>query len=358
MTTTPFQPDYRHLLAAARNERPARLPFYEHIISPRIMEQVLDERFADLLDGNPDDVEEFFRHYCRFFREMTYDTVSFEVCAADVLPDHGAILGGRPGPIQSRADFERYPWAQLPGLFWEVAEPQFTGLARSLPAGMKAIGGIGNGVFEISEDLVGLEYLAYMQIDDAQLFADLYLRIGDLLATLWERCLERYGCLFAVARFGDDLGFKTNTLIAPDTIGEHIIPQYRRIIARIHQAKLPFLWHSCGNIFSIMDEVLAVGIDAKHSNEDAIAPFDTWIERYGERIGLFGGIDVDLLCQETPAVIRQRVIEQASRFRRHARGYALGSGNSIPDYVPVEGYLAMIEAGRQVRQDCNLPKAD
>jgi uroporphyrinogen decarboxylase len=34
-----------------------------------------------------------------------------------------------------------------------------------------------------------------------------------------------------------------------------------------------------------------------------------------------------------------------------AKGYALGSGNSIPDYVPVDGYLAMIEAARRVRKD-------
>jgi uroporphyrinogen decarboxylase len=27
----------------------------------------------------------------------------------------------------------------------------------------------------------------------------------------------------------------------------------------------------------------------------------------------------------------------------------LGSGNSIPDYVPVEGYLAMVETAREIR---------
>ena len=46
-----FQPDYRHMLDVLRNERPARLPIYEHIISPTIMEEILDVQFADLLDG-------------------------------------------------------------------------------------------------------------------------------------------------------------------------------------------------------------------------------------------------------------------------------------------------------------------
>ena len=45
---------------------------------------------------------------------MTYDTVSYEVCITEILPGHGAIMGGK-GPIQNRADFERYPWDELRG---------------------------------------------------------------------------------------------------------------------------------------------------------------------------------------------------------------------------------------------------
>lgn len=54
-----------------------------------------------------------------------------------------------------------------------------------------------------------------------------------------------------------------------------------------------------------MDDLIqTVGIDAKHSNEDKIAPFSTWIEKYGDRIGNFGGVDVDILCQKNRQEIR------------------------------------------------------
>ena len=347
----PFANDYHNLLSVLSNERPARLPVYEHIISPRIMEKILGVEFADLLDGSQADLKQFFTQYCRFFQQMTYDTVSFEVCITEILPDHGALMGSRWGPIQNRADFERYPWDELPGLFWKNAENKFRALGECLPTGMKALGGVGNGVFEISEDLVGFQYLAYMQADDPELFADLYCKIGDLMVTIWRVFLERYTNVFAICRVGDDLGFKTGTLVSPATIRRHIIPQYRRVIGQIKQAGMPFLWHSCGKIFSIMDDMIDLGIDAKHSNEDIIAPFDRWIELYGERIGLLGGIDVDLLCQKKPAEIMAAVFEQGSRFRRTARGYALGSGNSIPDYVPVDGYLAMIEGAQKIREE-------
>lgn len=349
-----FRPDYRHMLDVLKNKRPARLPIYEHKISPAvIMEEILSVQFAELEQGDDDDLKEFFTHYCRFYQQMTYDTVSFEVTITRSLPDHGAIYGGRPGPIQSREDFEQYPWQEIPHLYWQVAGRKFKMLNECLPAGLKCVGGPGNGVFEISEDLVGFQHLAYMMADDPDLFADLYRRIGDLMVEIWTVFLERYGDQFVICRFGDDLGFKTSTLVAPATIRDHIIPQYRRVIKLIHQSGRPFLWHSCGKIFSIMDDMIKLGINAKHSNEDTIAPFDEWIGRYGNRIGLLGGIDVDILCQRTPDEILADVVKKGQQFRCQANGYALGSGNSIPDYVPVDGYLAMIRAAQHIRQKKN-----
>jgi len=342
----PFQPDYRHLEDVLRNRRPVRLPLYEHVIDLAIMEHVLGIPFAHLRQENS---PEFFRHFCRFFRETTYDTVSFEAGIIGILPDSGAIYGGRPGPIQSRADFARYPWNDLPRIYWEKYAPHFDALVAALPPGMKIVGGVGNGVFEISEDLVGLEYLPLMQVDDPDLYADLFARIGDTMDAIWKELLRRYGDAFVVCRFGDDLGFKSSLLTNPVTVHRHILPQYRRVIGTIHAAGLPFLWHSCGCIFEIMDEVIALGIDAKHSNEDAIAPFSRWIKDYGSRIGLLGGFDMDFLCQKKPDEIREAVVRLGAEYRATARGYALGSGNSIPEYVPVENYLAMIHGAQQIR---------
>jgi uroporphyrinogen decarboxylase len=346
-----FQPDYHHMLDVLANKRPLRLPLYEHLINSEFMEILLNLKFTDLLNGNTADRNEFFVHYCRFYKEMTYDTVSFETCITEILPDNGAIMGGKPGPIQNRDDFEKYPWDELSHRFWELAKPRFDALKHCLPRGMKAVGGIGNGVFEISEDLVGFEYLAYMMADDPDLFSALYQRIGDIMLEIWKEFLSRYSDIFVICRFGDDLGFKNSTLLAPDTINKHIIPQYKRIITQIKNNNRPFLWHSCGNIFAIMEDMISTGIDAKHSNEDAISSFEKWITLYGDRIGLLGGIDVDILCMETADSIFQTVKAKGENFRKQANGYALGSGNSIPEYVPVDGYLAMVRAAHHIREN-------
>ena len=345
-----FQPDYRHVLEVMANRRPARLPLYEHAINVPSMENILGRPFGALAGGDAADRKRFFEHYSDFFRQMGYDVVSFEVCVCGILPGGGALVGERPGVIQTRADFEKYPWAELPRLFRERAYPQFDLFHATLPAGMKGVGGVGNGIFEISEDLVGFQHLCYMQADDPELFAALYQRIADTLLILWTDFLKHYADDYAVCRIGDDLGYKTGTLLAPGTVKQHVIPHYRRLIAAIHAAGKPYLQHSCGCIFEVMEDWIAAGINGKHSNEDEIAPFDEWIRRYGDRIALFGGIDTDRLCRMKPDDLRAFVIEEGTRFRRLARGFALGSGNSIPAYVPPTGYLAMVEAVREIRR--------
>lgn len=99
---------------------------------------------------------------------------------------------------------------------------------------MKAVGGIGNGVFECVQELVGYMNLCYLRADDPELYRELFQTLGDVCLKIWERFLSKFGDSFCVLRFGDDLGFKSNTLLPGQDIKTLIIPQYQRIIHAVH----------------------------------------------------------------------------------------------------------------------------
>jgi uroporphyrinogen decarboxylase len=349
MTDPAFQADAGMLLEVLKNRKPGRLPLYEHQIDVPFISRALGREIS--LQGRKDrDYRAYYSELCGFWRDMTFDAFAYEAAICEILPGHGAIRGGMLGPVQTRADFERYPFDDIPRIFWEAYKPHLGALRAALPPGMRAYGGCGYGIFETSEDLVGYESLATMQYLDPELFRDLYRRIGELFVTLWTRMVREYADLFVFFRMGDDLGFKTSTLLAPETIREHILPQYRRVVDIVHGRGKRFLLHSCGNIFSVMEDLIALGIDAKHSNEDQIAPFSRWIELYSSRIGLLGGIDVNVLCLNDYDEVFRTVLGQAAEHRRSANGYALGSGNSIAEYVPLEGFMAMVDAAKELRR--------
>ena len=347
-----FMPDYRNIIAAALNKYIPRVPLYDHIVSVGTMEKILNKRFGGLYGGNDRDLEEFFTYYNNFYKQMGYDVSIFEMCIAGIFPGGGALGGHIKGVIQNRADFEKYPWNELFDRYVKAYDRYFNAICKTLPQGMKVVGGVGNGLLECAEELVGYEDLCIMGYDDEKLYKDLFCKIGDTMTAAWSWFLQKYGEFFAVCRFGDDLGFKSSTLISKNDIKKHIIPQYRRVTDLVHSYNKPFLLHSCGNLFGVMDDIINdAKIDAKHSNEDIIAPFNVWVEKYGDKIAFFGGVDTDHLCRKTKEEIRE-IVKDVIEYNHHVKcGVAIGSGNSIPDYVPVEGYLAMNEAVREFRSE-------
>jgi uroporphyrinogen decarboxylase len=86
--------------------------------------------------------------------------------------------------------------------------------------------------------------------------------------------------------------------------------------------------------------------DAKHSYEDAIIPVERAYACWGKRIAILGGVDLDFICRSTPLQITQRCKVMLALSEKEG-GYALGTGNSVPEYVPYENYQAMISTINQ-----------
>jgi len=339
-----FKPDYHHIVDAALNREPKRVPLYEHLINRGFMERITGKRAGASLGKH-------LRFHCNFFRDHGYDTVSYEACVGSVLPHGGALARPGPGYINSAERFYNYPFGKAVKRYKLLFKPYFKALRRAMPEGMKAVGGVGNGVFEIVQDLTGYENLCLMSYDMPEVYAALFQKTGDMLLEIWKWFLDNFADVFCVLRFGDDLGFRTNTLLPHDDIRKHIIPQYKRIISLIHSYDKPFLLHSCGNILGVMDDLIEAGIDAKHSNEDQIASFSEWVDRYGGSIGNFGGIDTDHLVRMEDDELIKKVTQIYNYCSKGHGGFAIGSGNSIPDYVDPKKYLLMIDTVRRLRGD-------
>lgn len=343
-----------NIVKAARNIESEHIPLYEHGIGAGIMEKIMNQEYGPLMYGSYDDKKEWIRRVADFYETMGYDFFNFEMGIGGCLPGGGA-LGSHVDPvIKDMEDFQKYPWEQLPNLYFEKFGDYYRALREAKPSHIQALAGPGNGVFECVQDLVGYEGLCYIKADDEELYGLLFRKVGETIHEVWKRFIALYGDLFCAFRIGDDLGFKSATLLPPEDIKKYIVPEYKAVIETIHTTEKPFIYHSCGQIFDVMDAIITEAkIDAKHSNEDQIAPFWVWVEKYGDQIGNFGGIDTDAVCRLDKATMRDYIEEVAAKSKGHG-GFAFGSGNSIPDYVPVENYIAMNEIIREIRGEKSI----
>ena len=75
-------------------------------------------------------------------------------------------------------------------------------------------------------------------------------------------------------------------------------------------------------------------------------PVADFKRRYGRRITPLGGLDVDVICRSSEKELRayaRRIIDEC-----FADGWwALGTGNSLTDYMPVENYMMVLSEGRR-----------
>jgi uroporphyrinogen decarboxylase len=352
-------PNFDNLRTVLLNGTPEYLPIYELFADREIMEAVLGKPFPDLRSGvfrshTPISREEIVRFQdltIEFYYKTGYDYVPAGPGLQLKRESHqtsepGRKISGqkriwqneRGGFIQSWADFEAYSWPT-------ISDVDFAGIeyvASKLPDGMKIISGF-SGIYENVSFIPGVETLCYMVYDEPELVNALFEKIGSLFAAMFEALVE-IDAVGAVL-LADDLGHYGGTFLPPAILREHMLPWYRKIADAARRKGKPFVLHCCGNMKGFMDELIDTGINAKHSFEDKIEPVWEAKELYGDRIALLGGVDVNILCSYSEEDTRRHVRSVIERCA--GKGFALGSGNSVTDYMKVDNYLAMIDEARR-----------
>jgi len=337
--------------------RPVRVPIVEYLVDAAVMEPIvtglLGRAWAEYGTDRASK-KSHLDNFVAFWRRMGYDFVRFEealpfgenkVFAADATAARGerAWADEHRGRIRSREDFERYPWPRLEGHDFFP----FEYLAQNLPEGMGLIACHAGGVFEHLSWIMSYEGLCLALKEDPLLVRDVADRIGGLMEGFYRHILDFPGL---VAVFpGDDMGFRTGPLISPSDLRAYVLPWHKKFAAMTHAKGLPYFLHSCGNLSSLIDDLIGeVGIDGKHSFEDAILPAEEFQARYGSRIAVLGGVDLNILSLGTEEDVRKRTRQLIETCGARGR-YAIGSGNSIPSYVPVGNYLAMVGQALDMR---------
>ncbi|MHC4716739.1 MAG: uroporphyrinogen decarboxylase family protein [Planctomycetota bacterium] len=335
----------RFIRAITTDFQPARPPLIEYIVDRAVMEPVLRMIGREWVDPGPDrgSREAWCGNFIAFWHHMGYDFVRLEIGLGWTFPVRPGGSRGRQyaetatGPITTQAEFEAYPWPD-PGA---VDFFCYDYIVDRLPEGMGLIANHAGGPLEILTRLMGYETLCLSLFDQPGLVRAVADRVGRLMERFYQRILQ-LPKLIAIFP-GDDMGFRSATLIGPEDLRRYTLPWHKRFAEMAHEAGLPYFLHSCGCLDEIMDDLIdGVGIDAKHSFEDAITSAGEAKRRWGGRIGILGGVDVDKLTRLAPAELRRYVRGVIDECAPGGR-FAMGSGNSIPDYIPAANYLTMID---------------
>jgi len=335
-----FQPDIENLYKTLRREKTSRPVLFEFIVNLDICQQV-----APTYNNPEPGTVDYFRMVIEAFNRLGYDyapvytletdILSFEKGEYDSLSSRSQNQGAL---ITDRKSYDKYSWPDPQQSNYDL----YHQLSYYLPDGMKLLGFSNGGILENATDIVGFENLCMMYLKDPDLTREIFENIG-------KRILEFYSIISSINTVGacvitDDWGFKTQTMFPPEMMQEYVFPYTKKIVEVIHDNGKPVILHSCGNLKMIMDTIInELRLDGKHSFEDGIYPVEDAYEWWHDRIAIMGGIDMDFLTRKTPEEVYSRAIKLLEQTSDRG-GFALGSGNRIAQYVPLENYLSMIRA--------------
>ena len=359
--STDITPDWEGFMKCLRREgTPDRVHFIELIIDGEVKDEII-ARFG--LEEHLDQADPYFRYHRQIALQsfLGYDYITcpdgfgesldtgfthgnlVTADTADLKRQKGrSFVDEHRGPISNWQEYEAYSWPEPKDFNTRALEWS----QKNLPENICMIGLTGS-IYENLSWLMGYETLCYALYEQRDLVTAISQRVIELYRAEVEVLLQfdRIKVIWG----SDDLGFKTGTLISPKDLRELVLPGHKALAKLAHDAGRPYIMHCCGNLTRIMHDLIEdVKIDGKHSFEDVIEDVREDKVRYGDRLSLLGGVDVDFLCRATEPQIRQRVDDILERCLPGG-GYLLGTGNTVANYIPLENYLVMLDEGRNFR---------
>ncbi|MGI6113627.1 MAG: uroporphyrinogen decarboxylase family protein [Mahellales bacterium] len=170
------------------------------------------------------------------------------------------------------------------------------------------------------------------------------------IETVLDICMEYYLKITEMAidtgidflYLADDIAFKSGPFVKKDILEELWLPRIKRLVRLGKDANLPIMFHSCGNITEIFEDIiLELGVDGVHPIEPYSMDIFKIKSKYGDRITIQGNIDIaGPLATGTPKQVRQVVRNHLEKLMPGGR-YILSTSHSVTDDIPPENYIAM-----------------
>ena len=244
--------------------------------------------------------------------------------------------------IHTEEDFERFPWDALQRLDLS----KFHSVLPHLPEGMRIVATSGK-IFTSAWMLMGFENFATSLLLNPGFTRAVIERVARIQLAAVERIasIPKVAAVWAV----DDIAFGTGPIISPRALRQYIFPWYEEFGRLCRRHRLYFFFHSDGVLWDVMEDLIALGIDALHPIDPTCMDIDEVKRRVGERVCLIGNISNELLEVGSPDEVAE-LVRQRLRTIAPGGGYLLGAGNSVPEWTPIENYRAMthtcLEYGR------------
>ena len=323
----------------------------ENVLTSRMMQVVdVDERMLKTLDidtrgvfpATPPDVilgENRYRDQWGVERvkppgSFYYDQLSFPLAGEITVSSIVGYPWPDPhGPIRTRGLKERIK---------HIRDETDCAAVLNLPSGF----------VHTSQYLRGFEDWFLDFARDRRLLATLFDAVLDVNLATCKELLGEVGGEVDVLLASDDLGLQSGLMISPEAYRDLIKPRHKRYFQLMHDMSLAkVLFHTCGSVVDILDDLVEIGVDVLHPVQVSAAGMDParLKKGWGEKLALWGAIDTQRILpygsiDDVRAEVERRIDELGK-----GGGYVLAAVHNVQPDVPTKNLLTMYRHAREYR---------
>jgi uroporphyrinogen decarboxylase len=243
----------------------------------------------------------------------------------------------------STNDLERYPWPDPASNDFAAARLSAEELSRTYAVR----GPYWKPLFCQVCDLLGLEETLVMLKTDHLLFEALLEHVFAYTYAYCQRLLDACGTHMPILCLGDDFATQRGLMIDPADWRRFLKPLLARLFDLGKQQGKYIWFHSCGDITSILPDLINIGMDVWETVQLHALPIsaEKLKQEYGKDITFFGGINT----QHLPFASTEEVINETLRCIAalgRDGGYICGPDHHIKPDVSVDATIALFSTAR------------
>ena len=313
-----------------------RVPFHAEFTAQEMEKMVAYTKDADFMDKYGS-----YLHYCQYWAYPTEDPdkkgyftdgfgVTWNRTGAD--KDIGVI----DSPVIYEPDLSLYPTPFLD-------EKRIRSECEALLATREdkfCFAGIGFSMFERLWSYLGMEDALVYMITEPEFVHGLLDKILEFNLKVID-IFNEYP--FDAIYFGDDWGQQRGMIMGAPLWREFIKPRMAKMYERAKKDGKFVIQHSCGDIADVFPDLIEIGLDCYQTVQPEIYDLKQIKEKYGDKLCFWGAISTQqALPNRSPDEIR-KIIADTVEIMSKGGGYILAPTHAIPQDVPPENVLAMLE---------------
>ena len=157
---------------------------------------------------------------------------------------------------------------------------------------------------------------------------------------------------------GDDFGMQTGPLLSPRMFDRFIAPYFKERIQRTKSLAHCYYWHhSCGSVFSLLDQIIACGVDILNPIQTSAALMEPAAlkSHFGDRLVFWGGVDVQQFLPNASLEEIRRQVDYLQQTLGESGGYIMAPAHNMQDDIPPENIVEWVST---IKNSIGMNKKD